>query len=238
MTVKGCRVLHFFQLLAVLAILLGGCTTDDSFVAAGTNGSSSQSVENSGSEEVVLLIDPVTGEEVPPDPGEAGWEGEGIDSDGDGLRDDVQRWLAVNYGTKFTLEEYRIAKTYAILVQRALLYSDDKDKALNLVAEKHILWDALNYLRVEKKLRDFKQEGPGEAAIISFLQERLDEMDAFSRGVEEAVVNTNFRYITYREFDSLLGGEVFSFASGEKEFLRALVASKNLTIRELERERQ
>ncbi len=77
-----------------------------------------------------------------------------IDSDGDGLRDDVQRWLAVNYGTKFSLEEYRIAKTYAILFQRALLYSDDKDKALNLVAEKHILWDALNYLRVKKKLRD------------------------------------------------------------------------------------
>ena len=94
----------------------------------------------------------------------------------------------------------------------------------------------MNYLRVEKKLRDFEEQDPDEAAITSFLQERLGEMDAFSRGVEEAVVNTNFRFITYREFDSLLGGEVFSFASSEKEFLRALAASKNLTTRELEGE--
>ena len=234
MTVKGCRVLHFFQLLAVLAILLGGCTTDDSFVATGTNGSNSQSVENSGSEEVVLLIDPVTGEEVPPDPGEAGWEGEGIDSDGDGLRDDVQRWLAVNYGTKFTLEEYKIAKTYAILFHRSLLYSDDKDKALNLVAERDTLYDALTYLRVEKKLQDFEEENPDEAAVDSFLRERLAEIADFIRGLEETVVNTNFRLVTYREFDSQLGGEVFSFASSRAEFLRALSASESIVKRELE----
>ena len=234
MTVKGCRVLHFFQLLAVLAILLGGCTTDDSFVATGTNGSNSQSVENSGSEEVVLLIDPVTGEEVPPDPGEAGWEGEGIDSDGDGLRDDVQRWLAVNYGTKFTLEEYKIAKTYAILFQRSLLYSDDKDKALTLVAERDTLYDALTYLRVEKKLQDFEEENPDEAAVDSFLRERLAEIADFIRGLEETVVNTNFRLVTYREFDSQLGGEVFSFASSRAEFLRALSASESIVKRELE----
>ena len=181
-----------------------------------------------------MLIDPVTGEEVPPDPGEAGWEGEGIDSDGDGLRDDVQRWLAVNYGTKFTLEEYRIAKTYAILLQRSLLHSDDKDKALNLVAEKHILWDALNYLRVEKKLQDFEEQNPDEAAVDRFLRERLAEISEFMRGVDETVVNTNLRLVTYREFDSQLGGEVFSFASSRAEFLRALSASEIIVKRELE----
>ena len=181
-----------------------------------------------------MLIDPVTGEEVPPDPGEAGWEGEGIDSDGDGLRDDVQRWLAVNYGTKFTLEEYKIAKTYAILFQRSLLYSDDKDKALNLVAERDTLYDALTYLRVEKKLQDFEEENPDEAAVDSFLRERLAEIADFIRGLEETVVNTNFRLVTYREFDSQLGGEVFSFASSRAEFLRALSASESIVKRELE----
>ena len=154
-------------------------------------------------------------------------------SDGDGLRDDVQRWLAVNYGTKFTLEEYKIAKTYAILFQRSLLYSDDKDKALNLVAERDTLYDALTYLRVEKKLQDFEEENPDEAAVDSFLRERLAEIADFIRGLEETVVNTNFRLVTYREFDSQLGGEVFSFASSRAEFLRALSASESIVKREL-----
>ena len=180
-----------------------------------------------------MLIDPVTGEEVPPDPGEAGWEGDGIDRDGDGLRDDVQRWLAVNYGTKFSLEEYRIAKAYAILLQRSLLYSDDKDEALRLVAEKDTLFDALNYLRVEKKLQDFKKREPEEAAVIRFLQSRLDEIAEFTRGLEEAVVNTNFRLIAYRQFDSHLGGQVFSFASSEADFRRALKKSESIVNREL-----
>lgn len=240
MNVKGCRFLAQVLLLQLvcLATLLGGCTTNDNFVATGSNGNGSQSGEDHGGGEVILLIDPVTGEEVPPDPGEAGLEGGGIDLDGDGLRDDVQRWLAANYGAKFTLEEYRIAKAYAILFQRSLLYSDDKDKALNLVAERHTLWDALNYLYVRKKVQDFEQSGSDETAVTRFLQERLDEMDIFSRGVEEAVVNTNLRYITYREFDSFLGGEVFSFASSDEDFLRALATSKQLTARELEGGRQ
>jgi len=37
-------------------------------------------------------------EPVPPDPGEAGKQTlEGIDSDGDGVRDDVQRWIILTY---------------------------------------------------------------------------------------------------------------------------------------------
>ncbi len=48
------------------------------------------------SDAVVVAVDPVL---LPPDPGEAGKQTlEGIDSDHDGIRDDVQRWVAVNYG--------------------------------------------------------------------------------------------------------------------------------------------
>lgn len=181
-----------------------------------------------------MIVDPVTGKEVPPDPGEAGLEGNGVDSDGDGLRDDVQRWLAINYGTKFTLEEYRIAKTYAILFQRSLLYSEDKDKALNLVAEKHTLFDALNYLYVKQKVREFKERESDQTAILNFLQERLKEIDAFTLGLEESVLNTSPRFVTYRKFDSQLGGEVFSFSSSKEDFERALAASKIIIGRELE----
>ena len=230
--------MNFYLCLALCALLVFGCNADsDSFIVTDSNSQSVGTTEGTPSvaadTEDDVIIDPVTGKEVPPDPGEAGWEGEGIDSDGDGLRDDVQRWLAVNYASKFTLEEYRIAKTYAILFQRSLLYSDDKDKALNLVAEKHRLWDALTYFRVEKELQDFEAGNPDEAAVQNFLTNRIDELNAFSKGLEEAVINTNLRFITYREFDSQLGGEVFSFASSEADYQRAIATSKIIVNREL-----
>ena len=84
------------------------------------------------------------------------------------------------------------------------------------------------------QLQDFEEENPDEAAVDSFLRERLAEIADFIRGLEETVVNTNFRLVTYREFDSQLGGEVFSFASSRAEFLRALSASESIVKRELE----
>jgi hypothetical protein len=42
-----------------------------------------------------VTVDPFS---LPPDPGEAGKQTlEGIDSDGDGVRDDVERWIALSY---------------------------------------------------------------------------------------------------------------------------------------------
>jgi hypothetical protein len=47
------------------------------------------------SEPFYVTVDPFT---LPPDPGEAGKQTlEGIDSDNDGVRDDVQRWIALTY---------------------------------------------------------------------------------------------------------------------------------------------
>ena len=63
---------------------------------------------------------------VPPDPGEAGKQTlEGIDSDNDGVRDDLQRWIVLNY---LTSEKRRAALTqYAKEIQVFLIDANDKE---------------------------------------------------------------------------------------------------------------
>lgn len=58
---------------------------------------------------------------LPPDPGEAGKATlEGIDSDGDGVRDDVQRWIAMAYPNS---QKVRAALTQAALTMQTFLMS-------------------------------------------------------------------------------------------------------------------
>ena len=61
---------------------------------------------------------------LPPDPGDAGKATlEGIDSDNDGVRDDVQRWIGMN---AYPTESGRAALTqYAKAMQRLLISSDE-----------------------------------------------------------------------------------------------------------------
>ena len=63
---------------------------------------------------IVIHNDP-----VPPDPGEAGKQTiEGIDSDGDGVRDDVQRYIVLNYLTRDVARDIlnRFAFHYQVLL--------------------------------------------------------------------------------------------------------------------------
>jgi hypothetical protein len=74
------------------------------------------------SELIVLHVDPFP---LPPDPGEVGKQTlEGIDSDGDGVRDDVQRWIAM----RFFDSPHALAGVtqYASAVQRSLVEADNR----------------------------------------------------------------------------------------------------------------
>lgn len=60
--------------------------------------------------------------DLPPDPGAAGATTlAGIDSDGDGLRDDVQRWIALNYrdSARWRSVLAQMARTYQHAVIRS-----------------------------------------------------------------------------------------------------------------------
>jgi hypothetical protein len=71
---------------------------------------------------------------LPPDPGEAGKATlEGIDSDSDGVRDDIQRYIALTYSDS---EKTQAALTqYAKVTQAALLNADDKNESIVHVRE-------------------------------------------------------------------------------------------------------
>ena len=70
----------------------------------------------------------VHNEPVPPDPGDAGKQTlEGIDSDNDGVRDDIQRWIVINY---LTSEKRRAALRQYIKVNQIFLV-DANDKELS-----------------------------------------------------------------------------------------------------------
>jgi hypothetical protein len=71
-------------------------------------------------------IDPFT---LPPDPGEAGKQTlEGIDTDNDGLRDDVQRYIALSQPNDQTMRS--ALRQTALANQKFILSADDADSVL------------------------------------------------------------------------------------------------------------
>jgi hypothetical protein len=88
-----------------------------------------------------VTVDPFP---LPPDPGEAGKQTlEGIDSDNDGVRDDVQRWIAVRYPT--SLETRSALGDYAQALQD-VLGEDDTATAITLTHERFRASDCIEYL--------------------------------------------------------------------------------------------
>jgi hypothetical protein len=109
--------------------------------------------QNDESASVFVDVDPVP---LPPDPGEDGKVTlEGIDSDGDGLRDDVQRWIILNFLTSLRMQlalrdtavatQNALASTNSPTAQaavehelsatRCLVYINGASKAYELVSE-------------------------------------------------------------------------------------------------------
>lgn len=83
---------------------------------------------------------------LPPDPGEEGKATlQGIDSDGDGVRDDIQRFIAFSFPDS---EKTRASFTQlAETMQSALVDSEDEQRSLGHIQEMDRAQDCLMYIR-------------------------------------------------------------------------------------------
>jgi len=122
---------------------------------------------------------------LPPDPGAAGMATlAGIDSDNDGVRDDIQRYIWLTYAGS--------EKTRAGLFQEAEVFQDllvagtNKDQAAALEA--------------------FKQDDLGSACLIYILG--LDQEIRVAQTLLALTLNTRARSLAYLDYNDLLRGEV------------------------------
>ncbi|PTQ83143.1 hypothetical protein C8R21_102146 [Nitrosospira multiformis] len=123
---------------------------------------------------------------LPPDPGSAGEATLlGIDSDGDGVRDDIQRYIALEYPSseKTRLALTNIAKSYQAMLtvppnnlQAARVIADQSDRAIRCLA---------------------------------FIM-GIDPSITANQKLHAAFLNTIQRYRAYAAFDSQLAGQIFS----------------------------
>jgi hypothetical protein len=120
---------------------------------------------------------------LPPDPGEAGKATlEGIDADGDGLRDDIQRYIALTYPES---ESTRAAlRQYAITSQKTLLEADSREASLTNADIRQDAWDCLHYVQ------------PNDARVV-----RVE--------LRAEILNTEERSIAWVKADQHLSGQVF-----------------------------
>jgi hypothetical protein len=127
--------------------------------------------------------DPPGNNNLPPDPGEAGKATlEGIDADGDGIRDDIQRYIALTYPES---SKTRAAlRQAAIALQKTILESPDEESALNTTELEARASECIRYIH------------PDEGRNI-------DNM------LIAEFLNTPERSRAYLEYDSKLGGHVF-----------------------------
>jgi len=143
---------------------------------------------------VLLLSIPAYAEDLisnlPPDPGAAGKTTlEGIDSDNDGVRDDVQRWIVLTYPNS--------EKTRAALIQMA--------KAMQT-----ILLNATDVVNA----RTYSLEADRASDCISYIQRQLGisggDTYNLKREMEAVYLNTYVRSKAWLQHDAHLSGMSFS----------------------------
>ena len=122
---------------------------------------------------------------LPPDPGVNGkLTLVGVDADADGVRDDIQRYIALTYPNS---AKTRAALTqYAKVIQAALLDANDKVKSV--------------------------QHGEEVSKSSECLWYTLGSVDAAHKAgslLREVALNTDERNRAYFAYDDKLGGEVF-----------------------------
>lgn len=125
---------------------------------------------------------------LPPDPGVAGKQTLlGIDSDGDGVRDDVQRYIALTYPNE---PKVRAALTqFANQYQGLLPQAGDRDAAYNHAVKLSRHLDCLGGIKREE----------GKDAVDTI------EISAALRAV---ILNTRQRSLAYIKFSDNLGGQI------------------------------
>ena len=132
---------------------------------------------------IVPPSETVTNEELPPAPGVAGQATlAGIDSDGDGVRDDVQRWIALNI-----LDSVRHREALRSVARASQLAITAKTKEQSIeaanVGVRSI--ECLSYLGV-RKLGLWKEV----QALMLNTEARIIAMDAHSRRIHGEVFAT------------------------------------------------
>jgi hypothetical protein len=97
--------------------------------------------QNAWSISLGLDIDPF---KLPPDPGEAGkLTLEGIDSDKDGIRDDVQRWIGLNFPMQSSV---RSALAQYVRANQDFITSTNDDTLVSIVERRHKAQNCLRFV--------------------------------------------------------------------------------------------
>jgi hypothetical protein len=123
---------------------------------------------------------------LPPDPGEAGKTTlAGIDSDNDGVRDDVQRWIALTYPNS--------AKTRAALRQLAVDYQN----SILDVSSKAVVESNFNIMRKSMACLRYVSRSVG----IDYYR--------LSPALEAIILNTVVRTRAFLKGDYLLSGGIY-----------------------------
>ena len=163
------RGLNYFAVLACLVAVL-------SIPACGGSGGGTAPSDDSP---------PATGN-LPPDPGDAGLVTvEGIDSDGDGVRDDVQRFIALEYSES--------AKVKAALTQIAVSM---QDQLFAGSSKQRSLAVASGTMRAMECLMSIQTSMDAEKVVDSV------------RLLQGEILNTRERWNAYALFDEQMWGEV------------------------------
>jgi hypothetical protein len=127
--------------------------------------------------------DPPGNDELPPDPGEAGKATlQGIDSDGDFIRDDIQRYIALTYpDSQKTMAALR---QFVLALDKAILQSPDEESALKNTELEARASECLWYIHSETSIK-------------------------MSNLLMAEYLNTLERSRAYLEYNAKLGGHVF-----------------------------
>ena len=179
-----------------LQVTTKACSQPSGYVANNTDCDDTNTAVNPGVTEIkkngvdddcnASTPDDDTGMNLPPDPGEEGKKTLlGVDTDGDGVRDDIQRYIYFTYPDN---KKLRLALTYyAKEFQGVLKDANDREAAYehakNMVRHGECLW----YLKDEESLD-----------ICSALRAKI--------------LNTRERSIAYIKYSDNLGGRIISGA--------------------------
>ncbi len=127
---------------------------------------------------------------LPPDPGEAGKVTLlGIDSDNDGVRDDIQRYIELTYPD--SAKTRAALRQYAKAANDALENAEDKRTSINNAYKANRSQECLYFIFREK-------EGSADSAY------------KVRRKLHARILNTRERTSAFFDFNDHLGGEAFS----------------------------
>jgi hypothetical protein len=143
---------------------------------------------------------------LPPDPGDAGRVTiEGIDSDSDGLRDDIQRFIFLHYTNEETTQNTLI--DVATTLQNSFT-SATKDEAIQTAELLDRAAECLIYATS-------KRAGENQISL-----DTIENAQDIHNELLSQVVNTEDRLNAYLNHQNFLGGETFSSAAMTQESLK------------------